>query len=466
MSTNEIISLVIIIVIALLIALFAFYFSFLSFKREKSEIKEGKRDRDLIKDYEKSHSKKRKVARIIDLGVNVLLTALFITLSVVSIVAQVNENAIKCGGTTALVVRSDSMATVNKTNTYITENNLTDQFERNDLIYVNGMPEESQIKLYDIVLFRFQDKLVVHRIVKIEEPDLLHPDKKAYITKGDANSAKDDRIYYSDMLGIYSGFKIKYVGTVILFFQKPLGFLSIALLLLFAILMPIAENKLIQDRDRRLKHIGYIDENGVVNADFDREKFITVNLLNQNKVLDVLDAKENDVSNNKCNIDSNVDETEKDHYQKLLDNKTSINVIETIDVKPQIVVVAKKKIPPFEERIKKADKDIKENYKNLKNEITSYGVKSRISYSGETFRLHNKTYVKIVLSGKKLKLFFALNPRDYKDSPMPIIDVSHKVTYKNTPLALKVKSSLSVRRAHKLIADAMKKDGLIKSTKK
>ena len=116
---------------------------------------------------------------------------------------------------------------------------------------------------------------------------------------------------------------------------------------------------------------------------------------------------------------------------------------------------------PFEERIIDADKDMQANYNELKNEILSYGVNSRISNSGDTFRLHRKTYVKITVAGKSLKLYFALNPADYADSKMPIGDASQHAVYQEIPLIFKVKSGLSVRRAKELIRDVMTPDGLV-----
>ena len=43
---------------------------------------------------------------------------------------------------------------------------------------------------------------------------------------------------------------------------------------------------------------------------------------------------------------------------------------------------------------------------------------------------------------------------------MPIKDVGHKAVYGETPLLLKVRSPLSVRRAKQLIADVMEKDAI------
>ena len=114
---------------------------------------------------------------------------------------------------------------------------------------------------------------------------------------------------------------------------------------------------------------------------------------------------------------------------------------------------------PFQERMLNADDEMKKNYNELKNEILSYGVNSRVSNSGDAFRLHRKTYVKITIAGLSLKLYFALDPKDYKDSPLPIQDAGHKGIYAEIPLVFKVKSGLSMRRAKELIQTVMEKDG-------
>jgi len=117
---------------------------------------------------------------------------------------------------------------------------------------------------------------------------------------------------------------------------------------------------------------------------------------------------------------------------------------------------------PFEERMKVAEQDLLDNYNELKNYILSYGVKSRVSNSGDTFRLHTETYVKITIAGKGLKLYYALDPKAYADSTIPVTDVSHKSIYVEIPACFKVKSVLSVKRAKQLVDDVMAKKGLVK----
>ena len=115
---------------------------------------------------------------------------------------------------------------------------------------------------------------------------------------------------------------------------------------------------------------------------------------------------------------------------------------------------------PFQVRMINADDEMKKNYNELKNEILSYGVNSRVSSSGDAFRLHRKTYVKLTIAGLSLKLYFALNPEDYKDSTIPVQDAGHKGIYAEIPLVFKVKSGLSMRRCKELIQTVMEKDGL------
>lgn len=139
------------------------------------------------------------------------------------------------------------------------------------------------------------------------------------------------------------------------------------------------------------------------------------------------------------------------------------------EAKPAPVVeeeVEEKKISapriPFAVKMVKADKELQEKYNEIKNEILSYGVNSRVSIACDTFRLHRKPYVKITLVGKTLKVYFALRPKDFVDSPIPVMDASDKVAYEEVPALLKVKSNLSVKRAKELVRLAMEADGVEK----
>lgn len=109
----------------------------------------------------------------------------------------------------------------------------------------------------------------------------------------------------------------------------------------------------------------------------------------------------------------------------------------------------------FEERLELADQDLKDIYSEIKKYIEGYGIKARMSKTGESYRLHTVRYLKITIAGKKLKLYYNLDPNKYKDTPIPFQDVSDKKVYKDIPFAFKVKSDLSIKRAKKLIDDML-----------
>ena len=156
--------------------------------------------------------------------------------------------------------------------------------------------------------------------------------------------------------------------------------------------------------------------------------------------------------------------TKKDSTQK----KTKALNKEAVEKKPRKKEEKEKldiKRVSFETKLKKSDKDLKNKYKSLQEELTSYGVKSRISFNGDTYRLHKVEYAFITIRGKSIKLYLKLNPKKYKNSPIPVKDESNKKKYASTPAVIKVKSDLSLKRAISLIADAMNEAKISKKTK-
>ncbi len=170
--------------------------------------------------------------------------------------------------------------------------------------------------------------------------------------------------------------------------------------------------------------------------------------------------------------------------QKEAEEKVEVEkapVVEVKEEKPVViekVVVVEKKEPavaapaapkakkvvrkPFAEKMAKASDDIKSTYNVLKNELISYGVKSRISHGADTFRLRKQEYAKITLVGKNLKLYVAVDPKKYEGTTFPVRDEGKKKCFATTPTMIKVKSTLSIKRAKMMIADLMAERGLIK----
>ena len=92
----------------------------------------------------------------------------------------------------------------------------------------------NEIKENDIVSYRETNgKEVIHRIIRIDEDEI--------ITKGDANNTEDNPITKDQITGIYIG-KVKYLGKIIKFINRPIIF-SIIITILVASLIPFKKNK-------------------------------------------------------------------------------------------------------------------------------------------------------------------------------------------------------------------------------
>lgn len=138
-------------------------------------------------------------------------------------------------------------------------------------------------------------------------------------------------------------------------------------------------------------------------------------------------------------------------------------------VEPKPVVKAKPEPKPkakverisFPDRMQMIDDSVKENYNLLKNYLLSYGLNSRISNVGDSFRLGRVLYARITNSGNSgLKIYLPLDVEDYKDSTIPLKSAAGVKQYEDVPAFLYVRSDLSVKRALELIDDVMLKHGI------
>jgi|GEM_PF-3489895 len=101
---------------------------------------------------------------------------------------------------------------------------------------------------------------------------------------------------------------------------------------------------------------------------------------------------------------------------------------------------------PFENMIKRADKETRERYKAIVSALREYDFNDRKSIPGETFSYKRTKLVFITISGKTLKVHFALDPKQFENDPMPIKDASDVKKFEELPSYLKVRSDLAVRR--------------------
>ncbi len=215
-------------------------------------IQGGMADEELKKQRakEKRHAAFSVIAKII----SVLFVAIAITVFALSLDTKVNENA-KVERSVVKVVKSQSMSTKNENNKYLFDNDLNNQFQMFDLIGVSPLPDENELKLYDIVVYEVDGQMIVHRIIGIEEPDETHSERR-FVLKGDANVYADKiPVLYSQMKGIYNGKRVAYIGSFVVFMNSPAGYLCIILVLCACIAYPLIERKVKKATDLRLAQI-------------------------------------------------------------------------------------------------------------------------------------------------------------------------------------------------------------------
>ena len=110
----------------------------------------------------------------------------------------------------------------------------------------------------------------------------------------------------------------------------------------------------------------------------------------------------------------------------------------------------------FEAKLIQGDDALKRWYSELKQELLSYKkVSARRSWQHEAFRLGRGPVAKLVVRGKTLRLYLALDPAPYEGSKFLVEDASEHAKFEKTPLLYRIKNDRRCRYAKELIAAAV-----------
>ena len=224
-------------------------------------IRTGAEDKKIKTEYDK-YVKNHKgncalscVDRVVSLCLFVIVLAAFIF----ALTTNIKGNE-KVGETPVLqVVQSGSMSYKSEYNEKVYgKDEIDNQIQVFDLIWVHQLPAEQDLQLYDIVVYELEGSLVAHRIVGIEEPNEKHSERH-FLLQGDA-VANPDRfpVKYEQMVGIYRNQRIPFVGSLIMFLKSPAGFVCILLVIFGVFITPIGEKRIWKIKLERLIEICYI----------------------------------------------------------------------------------------------------------------------------------------------------------------------------------------------------------------
>ena len=117
----------------------------------------------------------------------------------------------------------------------------------------------------------------------------------------------------------------------------------------------------------------------------------------------------------------------------------------------------------FIARIIQSSDDMKQYYGETKSALLAYKkVNSNIAWGAERFNKGRETIARFKIRGKTLCLYLALDPNEYKTSVYHHSDVSDNKSMSGTPMMVKIKSPLGVKKAVRLIDEMLEKRGGVK----
>lgn len=110
----------------------------------------------------------------------------------------------------------------------------------------------------------------------------------------------------------------------------------------------------------------------------------------------------------------------------------------------------------FTAKLIQSDAEVKNYYSAIKNELLSYtGIKTRMSWKGESFYSGRQTYAKLCIRGKCVCLFLALNPKNYEDTKYKVDDMTEIATYEKIPCLYRIKNDRRLKFSAELIEAVM-----------
>lgn len=397
MTSFEMYTLIICLIVYVLLAGVGTFMVLTVLKLTLKLIRSGANDKDILAEYEKTQGKKTK--GVFDYILSALLCFVLLVIFLFSSYVSCTKNVYFEKTPTFKIVNSSSMSMKNEKNKYLFDNNLDNQFSTFDLILTYELPKEEDLKLYDIVIYEIDGMLVIHRIVKIEEPNERHPNERWFELQGDAISQPDRfPVRYSQMKGIYRNEKIPFVGSFIAFMQSPAGYMCMILVGLAIIFTPIMEKKLKQATQQRL---------------------------------DILLVKPNEEQ-----AQAEISVSAFAHLEGRKDDRT------------------------FDERLQELPV-AKERYDNVYSLVkTVSGVRTIESKKNRTFKSGNVALVRFNVRGKTLNAYLGLEPTEYENTKYIYTDVSTVRKYENYPMRVKLTSERQLRWVKELLIDKVNKSGL------
>ena len=254
MPAIEIISLIIsIVALASLCAIFTIFLRNYC-KNTIQEIRLGKQDNEIINNEvirkEKEKSKGFKVKETLKSISSYSLLGILMLILGYSLFMKITDTQMVFGSK-SLAVASGSMSFKNEVNLYL--ENYDNQIQTFDLIWVDKVEDESELKQYDVIAYKDEkNTIIIHRIYNIVEIDGVN----YYYTRGDANNLTDTFVStFDDIVGVYNNKRIPLLGMFILFAKSYVGMATLIGIIYYVYLFDNVTKKIDDETKNRVSQL-------------------------------------------------------------------------------------------------------------------------------------------------------------------------------------------------------------------
>ena len=252
----NILFIIVLITFILLLAVFTIFI--IKYKKDTLiTINNGDSDIAIFYGYLKKRNQNKVVRlskKVFKIAADIIFAAVFLIVIIFFIFNYFNITPYKI-----MVVATNSMAFKNEENRYL--ENINNQFNANDIVIVKKVNNINELKLYDVISYINEDNVnIIHRIIEI--------DNDSIITRGDSNNISDKPIKFSQVIGVYTNFKIPKLGLIVFFLESYFGVLCIISIYYLLILCSIIFSKINREEKERLEFLIKLVKN--------RTKFILI----------------------------------------------------------------------------------------------------------------------------------------------------------------------------------------------
>ena len=201
---------------------------------------------------EDNKTKNKKKVKVVNIILNAICVLIFV-FAAYELILKFTNNSIYLFGVRSDVVLTNSMSYKNedpRIQSFLEGHD--DQLQRGDLVFSTKVKKDTELKVYDIVLFINKDnnKLTIHRIVEIKDGHDYIDGQPRYLIRADtANTGSHDGVYKHDEIIAKYKSKIPVVGYIHNFLTSIFGIILEVGVIVLIVLYQYFDDKYFQKKE-------------------------------------------------------------------------------------------------------------------------------------------------------------------------------------------------------------------------